>query len=143
MRSASRLALGIEAQHQVVLVVAQVDVEARLMLLDQRVLEQQRLFLVRGDDRLDVGHDPVEQRHEVAVVARRRLEVLPHAVAQHAGLADVDRLAAAVLHDVDARRRRQPLEDLRDGLPRRRDRVVAQVHGGLNRSLRILLGHRP
>ena len=105
--------VGIEAQHQEVLVVRQLDVEAGLVPLDERVLEQQRLFLVRGHHRLDVGDDPVQQRDEVAGVARGRLEILPDAVAQHGRLADVDRLAAPVLHDVDAGRGGQRLQDLR------------------------------
>ena len=133
------LGVGVEAQHEVVLVVLEVDVEARLVLLDERVLEEQRLLLVRGDDRLDVGDDPLEQRHEVAAVARRRLEVLAHAVAQHGGLADVDRLAAAVLHDVDAGRRRQALEDLGERLALGRDLALAQGRrGGLGRLRREL-----
>ena len=133
------LALGIEPQHQVVLVVLELDVEARLVLLDERVLQQQRLLLVRGDDRLDVGDDALEQRHEVAAVARGGLEVLADPVAQDRRLADVDRLAAPVLHDVDARRRRQPVEDLGELLRGRRDLALAKAERA---ALRGILGHR-
>src|SRR2546422_7667098 len=41
----------------------QPDVEARLVLLDEVVLEQQRLGLVRRDDRLELG-DLTHQRSE-------------------------------------------------------------------------------
>ena len=47
--------LGVEPQHQVVLVVDQLDVELGLVLLDQVVFEEQRLFFVAGDDGLDVA----------------------------------------------------------------------------------------
>ncbi len=128
---------GIEAQHQEVLVVLEVDVEAGLVTLDERVLQQQRLFFVRGDDGFDVGDDPLEQGDEVAGVARGRLEVLADAVAQHRRLADVDRLAAHVLHDVDAGRRGQAVEDLGDALARRRDLAFAKAEAWLWR----ILGH--
>ncbi len=130
---------GVEAQHEVIFVVLEVDVEARLMLLDERVLEEQRLLLVRGDDRLDVGDDALEQRHEVAAVARGRLEVLAHAVAQHGGFADVHGLAAVILHDVDAGGRGQALEDLGERLALGRDLALAQRRrGGLGRLRREL-----
>ncbi len=51
------LPVRVEPQHQEVLVVRELDVEARLVALDERVLEEQRLLLVAGDDRLDVGDD--------------------------------------------------------------------------------------
>ena len=42
--------------------------------------------------------DPLQQRHEVADVAGVGLEVLPHPGAQAGGLADVEDLAAPILH---------------------------------------------
>ena len=121
------LRLRIQPQHQEVLVVLEVDVEARLVTLDQRVLQQQRFFLVRRDDGFDVGDDPLQQRDEVAAVAGGGLEVLADAVAQHRRLADVDHLPARVLHDVDARLDRQAVQDLGQRLPWRRDLGVAQA----------------
>ncbi len=58
----------VDAQTEVALVVAQLDVVARLVLLDEAVLEDGRLFLRCGDDRLEVAHRALEQRDEVALV---------------------------------------------------------------------------
>ncbi len=113
--------LRVETQRQVVLVVAQVDVETRLVALDERVLQQQGLLFVGRDDRGDVSNDPFQEGHEQAAVARRGLEVLAHARAQIARLADVDRLAAPILHEIHAGFGRQAVQDLGDRLPSRLD----------------------
>ena len=49
------LVLGRERRRQKLLVVAELDVVARLLLLDQAVLEDRRFLLGRGDDRLEVA----------------------------------------------------------------------------------------
>ena len=69
-----RVAL-VEAQDDEVLVVAQPDVEARLVLLDELVLEEDRLLLGARDDDLEVAEQIVEQRHEGAVVPAPGVEV--------------------------------------------------------------------
>jgi hypothetical protein len=100
--------LGIELEHEIVGVVAQLHVEARAVLLDEVVLEQQRFLHVAHDDRLDVADELREQRHEHARVGA--VEVLAHAVLQDRGLADVDHLAMAIAHDVHAGLAGQSLE---------------------------------
>ena len=95
-----------QLQIRVVLVVAQQDVVARVALLDQVVLERQRL-----DDR--VGDDDVEPRGfvEQRVVTRTGAvgaEIAADAVAQRSRLADVQRLAGGVGVQIDAGLMRQP-----------------------------------
>ena len=84
------------------LVVAVADVVARLVLLDQRVLEQQRLHLAGHDDPLDAargGHQRLRPREQ----RRRRAEVVRDALADAPRLADVQDAAVAVAEQVDAR----------------------------------------
>ena len=94
------------------LVVAQQHVVARPELLDQVRLEQQRLGLgTRGDElhvrRLgDHPGDGVGMRHAARIGG--------HAVLQALGLADIEHLAGAIEHPVDARLVRQVLGELLD-----------------------------
>ena len=75
------------------LVVAQADVEARPVALDEALLGEQRLGLGRGDE----GLDAVDARGQARLAAGR--EVRGDALADRARLADVEQLA------VGARRR--------------------------------------
>src|SRR4029079_19413739 len=93
---------GVEAEAEKVLVVAELDVEPRLMLLDELVLEDGRLFLGGGDDGLEVAHDAPQDGDEVPGVAARLLEVALDARAEALGLADVDHRARLVLEEVAA-----------------------------------------
>ena len=85
--------------------VAELNVEARLVLLDQLVLEQQRLLLVLDRDGVDVGEEAIEEADERPRICPR--EVRAHAAAQVHRLADVDDLRVVPLHQVHARRLRQ------------------------------------
>jgi hypothetical protein len=82
------------------LVVAQADVEARLVLLDEVLLDEQRLLLAGHQqvlDRVDgVGHRVGAARHRVG-------EVAGHALADRLRLADVDDPPLRVVEEVDAR----------------------------------------
>ena len=98
--------VGRELQVGIVLVVAQQDVVFRRALLDEVVLERQRLDDRVGDDDLEAG-DLVEQRVGLRVRAVRA-EIVAHAVAQRARLADVDGVAARVEVQIDSRLLRQP-----------------------------------
>ena len=88
---------------RVALVVLEPDVEARSVALDQVGFEEERL-----GDRIGLGHldvdDPVDDRTDPVDLARRDclLPVRADAVAQALRLADVDDVAALVLHQVDA-----------------------------------------
>ena len=85
---------GGQLQVGVVLVVAEQDVVARRPLLDQVVLERQRLDHRVGDDDGEAG-DVVQQR--VGLGARPvGSEVAPDPVAQAPGLADIDGLPRLV-----------------------------------------------
>jgi hypothetical protein len=81
------------------LVVAQPDVEARLVLLDERLLGEQRLGLGGDHERLDVV-DLVGQRGRP--VQGRVAEVARDALLERLRLADVDDPAAAVTEQVNA-----------------------------------------
>ena len=97
---------GGQLQVGIVLIVAQQDVVARRALLDQVVLERQRLDHRVGDDHFE-AHRFIQQR----VVARAHpvgAEVRARPIAQGPGLADVERLAFCVVVEVDARLLRQP-----------------------------------
>ena len=92
-----------------VLVVPEEDVEARLVALDEVVLEGERLHLGVGDHEVEVR----DLRHHVAALGvdgAAGLEIRPHAVAEHTGLADVEDVALGVLEHVHAGTDRQCLE---------------------------------
>src|SRR5207237_3346599 len=99
-----------EAQRDKVLVVPEPDVESRPVLLDQLVLEEERVLLARGDHHLDVAEQVLEEGDEDPAVAGALLEVLRHPRAQVDGLADVHHRAGAVLHDVAAGLGRQRVQ---------------------------------
>jgi len=87
------------------LVVAQRDVVARCLFLDQRRFQQQRLILGVGQgdfDALDLPHHAFDAR-----IAAGAQEIAADALAQIARLADVEQLVAGVVHAVDARLRGQ------------------------------------
>ncbi len=98
-----------ELEVREVLVVAQEHVVARLVLLDQVVLEDQRFDLARGDDHVERS-DLLDERRDTRRVLRRGLEVGAHAGAQRLCLADVDHGPRAVAVAIAARPRRQTLE---------------------------------
>jgi len=89
------------------LVVAQQHVEARLHLLDQIDLEQQRVGLGPRGDEL---HRPRQIDHVGdALGVETALGVLDHPLLQAAGLAHIEHLAVLADHAIDARRLGQPL----------------------------------
>ncbi len=99
-----------QADVRVALVVAEQDVVARLVRLDQVVLEQQRLAFGARDRRLD-PRDLREHQRDPRLV-RALLEIARHALLQVARLADVERRAGRVEHPVDARAVRQRGDEL-------------------------------
>ncbi len=105
-----------EPQRDEVLVVAELDVVAGPVLLDEIVLEDRRLFLVGRDDRLEVTDGPLQDGDERALVAEGILEIAPHARAQALRLADVNDDRLLVLEQVDAGLRRQRVELLDHGI---------------------------
>ena len=84
------------------LVVLQPGVEKRLALLDEQILEQQSLLNRLRDDELEIRDAP-DEGADARLLAVGRLEIGADAVAEARRLADVDDLAAAVLHQIDAR----------------------------------------
>ena len=92
-----------DGQERVALVVHQADVEPGPVLLDQRVLQHERLDVVADLDPLDGlgrGHHLGRAGRQVP----RVLEVVRQALAQRLGLADVDHPAVDVLELVAAGR---------------------------------------
>ena len=82
-----RIALLLNTHPGIGLAVLEVDVVARLVLLDQRILEQQRVKLGLSDNRLNVGdlaHQHAESGGIMALV-----EVRTHPLLEVLGLADV------------------------------------------------------
>ena len=91
-----------QLQVEVVLVVLEPDVEARPVVLDEVVLEDERLDLVGRGDELEIGGPADELGHT------RRLrvtggEIRAEPVAEAQRLADIDDLRLAVSKQVDAR----------------------------------------
>ena len=85
-----------DRKKRVALVVAKAHVEARIVLLDQRVLEHQRLDLVAHDRPLD-GFRCLDHLGGPRMQVDRRLEVVREPLAQIRSLADVDDAAVGVL----------------------------------------------
>src|SRR4030095_2353478 len=84
---------------QITLIVFEPDIVAWLILLDQIVFENQRFFVVAGDqcfNIFDAPHQKLDLRSLVWTI-----EIAAPAAAQVLGLADVDDLAAPVPHEVD------------------------------------------
>src|SRR5438445_547802 len=110
-----RITLEIFVQGQldveIVLVIAQPDVEAGAMPLDHRLLQDERLFLGRRGDHLELI-DPRDHGGDVLRQHARGLDGTWHAVAQGQRLAGVDHPRLDVAHQVDARRVGQRLETL-------------------------------
>ena len=101
-----RIRLPAEADEGIPLVVLEKDVVPGHVLLDERVLQHQRLELAAHDDGVEVVHQP---HHGVRldVVAPARLKILAHPVFQLFGLAHVDDLAVLPVHQVDPGSQRQ------------------------------------
>ena len=90
-------------EERVALVVAQPHVEPRSVLLDEAVLEHERLDLVADLDPLD-RHRGRHHLGRARVQVARVLEVVGEALAQARGLADVDDAPVLVLELVRPRR---------------------------------------
>ena len=98
--------VGRELQKWIVLVIAQQDVVLGGPLLDQVVLERERLDDRIGDDDLE-PHDLVEQGVGLRIRAVRA-QVVPHAVAQRPRFPDINRVSAHVKVQIHSRLLRQP-----------------------------------
>ena len=85
------------------LVVLEANVEARLVALDERVLEEERLAH-RIRERVVHFRDPVDDLADPVALQRPglTLPVAAHPAAEALRLADIDDLAAVVLHEVHA-----------------------------------------
>ena len=90
----------IEAQREVLLVVAQPHVEGRPVALDQLVFEQQRILDARGHDHVDVLDAPHQQRDVRTAIATAQIG--PDARAQILGLAHVEHAPGGGLEQVHA-----------------------------------------
>ena len=89
----------------IALVVLEEDVVVRLVALDERVFQHQRLELARRDDDVEVRNLFHHGRHLGQVLP---VEIAADPVFQFFGLADVDDLAVRVQHDIHAGQQRQP-----------------------------------
>ena len=99
-KDAGELLIG-ELDVRVSFVVAQKNIEARLPLLDEVVLERQRLLLVVDDDDLDVLRD-LDQGAGFGVGEAVLVEIAADAASQVLRLADVKNLPGPIFVEVDA-----------------------------------------
>ncbi len=104
----------------IILIVAQEDVVPGHPLLDQVVLERERLHDRIGDNHFQ-PRNVVEQR-VVAGAETVRAEITPDAIAQRPGFTDVERLACRVRVEVHSRLVRQSLNLLLEVVNRHRIR---------------------
>ena len=126
-----RVILG-QHQPRIGFVVPQDDVEARPKALDEVGLEQQRLGLGVGGD--DLHRDRLRHHPPQPLRQARRLGVRHHTLLEAARLADIQRLALAIEHPVDAGTERHGRERTPDRL-RALDRRLYVRHGSI-------VGHR-
>jgi hypothetical protein len=82
-------------------VVAEEDIEFGAVLLDEAVFEGEGLFFVVDDDRFQIG-DLADERTGFGVERARVGEIGADAIAEDAGLADVENHAGGVLEEIDA-----------------------------------------
>src|ERR1700686_2066119 len=90
-----------ELHVRVGLVVPQQDVESRLALLDQIVLESQRLFIVGNDDVVDIDR-LLHQGSGLGVFPPRLVKIAGHAATQILRLPHVDNFALGVHVEIHA-----------------------------------------
>ena len=102
----ARVALAGQLDVGVGLVVAQQHVEARLVLLDEIVLEGEGFLFVVDQNVVDVARFR-DQASGLDIGQLVLGKIAAHAVPQHLGFADVDDLAAAVLVQIHAGRQRK------------------------------------
>ena len=102
----TRVRLGGQLNVGIRFVVAQQDVVARLVLLDQVVFKRQRLFFVVDLNDLDVPGF-ADQRAGLDVSQAIVIEVAANAAAQVFGFTNVDDGPVGVLVEIDSRQQRQ------------------------------------
>ncbi len=98
---ARELLVPVDPQEQVLLVVAEKDVEEGAVPLDEGVLEEEGLLLRGGDDAPDLP-DPRDEVRDRRPPVPARNRVVPDAGPQILRLPHVQDLPAGVAHDVDA-----------------------------------------
>ncbi len=110
----------VQAEQEVLLVVAQDHVVARPVLLDQALLQEQGLLLAGGGQHVHTEH----AGHQGPGLGRepgRSAEIGGQAAAQALGLAHIEDAALSILHKIDARRvRKVPGLKMEEGLLRLR-----------------------
>ena len=98
------VAFRVDADEGVALVVLEQDIVVRLVALDQRVFQHQRLEFARGDDDVEIPH-LVHHRGDLRQMLTAK--IARDAVFQLLRLTDVKHLAVLVEHDIHARQQRQ------------------------------------
>jgi len=107
------LGFYVETEVGIVLVVPEDDVVARMVLLDQGGLKDERLELGVGHDGLEVGD--LADQHLGFFSLGPLLKIRAHPAPEGKGLAHIDNVALSIFHEVDARRIRQVLEFFFEG----------------------------
>ena len=112
----------VELQTEEAFVVAQADVVARRVFLDQRGFEDQRFLFGMRDDPIHVAH-LLDEAARFEVFVFKTLEIRTHAVPQHLGLADVDDAPLFVFPEIDARIEGDQIQFMAQG--------IVQIYSGL------------
>src|ERR1041384_6551982 len=99
---------------EITFVVLQPNIIAGLVLLDQVVFEDQRLFVRGGNQRLEILDALHQELHLRSLV--RAVEISAYTRAQILRLADINHLTRLVSHQVDAGTGRQVCEFFRNRL---------------------------
>src|SRR5690606_8920889 len=107
-------------------VVLELDVVARLVLLDDGVLKQQRFLFGRSRNELDVTRFLLQKAQLVATVATW-LQVAAHATAQVRGFANVECLATCIAKQVNTRPGRKAADLVDDAWVHDRDPPLASA----------------
>ena len=119
--------IGMEQDEGKAFIVAQQNIIRGAITFDQLRFEQQRLsFAVGRDNR----HRPRQRDHPPQPVGQSLdLRIIGDTVAQRARLADIENIAARIVHPIDARSRGQGREHIADrGDPRLEIGLIGAAH---------------
>ena len=98
-----------DLQIGIALIILETDIIARPMLFNQIALQDECFHLGAGQYCLEISNFRHHGPHLCRMVLTT-LEILPHPILQHDGLAHIDDLSLRILHDIDTGRIRQLLQ---------------------------------
>ncbi len=96
----------VQSEREEGFVISKIHVVRGLVLLDKIVFKDERFFFRFREDGADTVH-PLHEEPDAGPLIPSLDKVVPHSVAQVSGFADVQDLALAICHEIDARARGQ------------------------------------